>query len=97
MPLKRRLLIIGLGLLGLGLLIIALGPLVMATTLKTWSQRVAAREGLTLEMEQVEAPLLRPVVVKNVHLLTGPGAPFLVDCKAARLAFDLNLYGVFSG
>src|SRR4051812_39533664 len=96
MPLKRRLLIIGLGLLGSALLIVALGPLLVATVLKTWSHRVASREGFNLEMEQIDAPLLRPVVVTNLRLLTASGAPFRVECKATRLSFDLNLYGIFS-
>ncbi|MFL6590091.1 MAG: hypothetical protein ACJ8M4_07965 [Chthoniobacterales bacterium] len=97
MHLKRRLLIIGLGLLGVALLFVALGPLMVATGLRTWSQRVARREGLTLEIEQIEAPLLRPAVAKNVHVLTSPGAPIRVDCQAARIAFDLNLYGILTG
>jgi hypothetical protein len=97
MRLKRRLLIIGLGLLAVAFLIIAPGPFILATALRTWSQRVASREGLFLEIEQIEAPLLHPIVAKNIHLVTTPGAPFRVECKATRLALDFNLYGMFSG
>ncbi len=97
MRLKRRLLIIGLALLAATLLVFALAPFLVATGLRAWSQRVARREGLTLEMEQIKAPLLRPVVVRNLHLLTTPGAPFRVDCKATQLSFDLNLSGIFTG
>src|SRR5438309_1078107 len=97
MRLKRRLLIIGLGLLGLALFAIALSPLILPTAFRTWSRRVASREGLTLEMEQIEAPLLKPVVVKNIRLSTAPGAAFRIECTATRLALDLNLYGAVSG
>ena len=94
---RRRLLTIATILLVAVVVVVALAPFLVATSLRAWAQRVTRREGLTLEIGQIDAPLFRPVVVSKVHLLTGSGAPFRVDCTASRMEFDLNLRAIFTG
>ena len=77
-------------------LIVVLAPVIVANGVRLWAERVARREGLQLQLEQIEAPLLRPVVVRNLRVESGPAAPFLIKCAASRLELDLSLSGIFT-
>jgi hypothetical protein len=94
---KRFLLIFAAALLIVILLAVCFAPLIVATGLRVWAQRAAHREGLRLELGEIEAPFLRPAIIRNVHLHSDPGMPFQLDCTAARLELGLNLSGIFTG
>jgi hypothetical protein len=94
---KRLLLIFAAALLIVILLAVCFAPLIVAGGLRVWAQRAAYREGLRLELGEIEAPFLRPVIVRNVHVRSDPGMPFQIDCTAPRVELGLNLSGIFSG
>ncbi|HVF72539.1 MAG TPA: hypothetical protein VM940_13105, partial [Chthoniobacterales bacterium] len=94
---RRTLVILAAAFLGAAILALCFAPILIASGLRWWAQRATAREGVTLNLGEIDAPLLRPVVVTNLHAVTAPGAPFRVECTAARLEFDLNLYGILTG
>ena len=92
---KRILLVFGAALLIAALVLCA--PILVATAVRLWLSRVAQQQGLRIEMERIEAPYLRPVVVHNLRLTNEPNALFRVEGAISRLEVDLNLIGVFSG
>jgi hypothetical protein len=97
MRLRRPLIWIPAALLIAVVLVVCLAPLIVANGLRFWVERVAQREGLQIQLEEIEAPLLRPVVVRNLRVESRPAAPFLIKCAASRLELDLSLSGIFTG
>src|ERR1051325_6246688 len=97
MPGRRLLLIFAAALLVVILLAVCFAPLIVGGGLRMWAQRAAHREGLRLELGEIEAPFLRPVIVRNLRLRSEPGQPFQIDCAAPRVELGLNLPGIFSG
>src|SRR5205814_9823853 len=97
MRLRRPLILIPAALLVAAVLVIVLAPLIVANGLRLWAERVARREGLQLQFEKIEAPLLRPVVVRNLRIESGATAPFRIKCAASRLELGLSLSGILSG
>jgi len=94
---RRPLILIAAALFAGAALVVVLAPLIVANGVRLWAERVARREGLQLQLERIEAPLLRPVVVRNLRVESGPAAPFLIKCVASRLELDLSLSGIFTG
>lgn len=97
MRLKRNALIIGAALLVAAGVIVALAPLIVASGLRFWAERVARREGWTLQMDAIEAPLLRPVVVRNLQVKSASTAPMQFEFAAARSELSLNIAGILTG
>jgi len=97
MRVRRSLILIPAALLVAAVLLVCLAPLIVANGLRLWAERVARREGFRLQLETIDAPLLRPVVVRNLRVESGPAAPFLIKCTATRLELDLSLSGIFTG
>jgi hypothetical protein len=79
------------------ILALCLAPLIVANGVRLWAERAARREGLQLQLEEIKAPLLRPAVVRNLRVESGPSAPFLIKCTASRLELDLSFSGIFTG
>src|SRR2546430_15399834 len=97
MRLRRPLILIPAALLVAAALAVCLAPLIVANGLRIWAERAARREGLQLQFEKIEAPLLRPVVVRNLRIESGPAAPFRIKCAASHLELGLSLSGIFTG
>jgi len=97
MRLKRSLILTAAGLLVAAGLVVFLAPVIVASGLRFWAERVARREGLRIEFGQIEAPFLRPVVIRNLRLRSEAPAPFQIDCAAPRLEVALNLAGILTG
>src|SRR2546423_3089152 len=94
---RRLLLIFAAALLVAVLLAVCFAPLIVAAGLRLWAQRTAHREGLRLELGEIEAPFLRPVIVRNLRVRSNSGSLFQIDCTAPRVELDLNLSGIFGG
>src|SRR5437868_4036639 len=93
-----RLFIISAAVLLVGaLLVVCFAPLIVAGSLRIWAQRAVQREGLRLEIGEIDAPLLRPVIIRNARVRTDPGQPIQIDCSVSRLELGLNLAGIFTG
>jgi|GEM_PF-525667 len=91
MRFKRFLLLFGASLLVAAILAVCLAPLVVAGGLRLWIARTAQQEGLRIEFEKIEAPLLRPVVVHKLKVTSQADAPFQVKIEAPRVELALNL------
>ncbi len=96
MRLKRSLILTAAGLVVAAVLVVCLAPVIVASGLRFWAYRVARREGLRVEIGQIEAPFLRPVTVRNLRVVSGPGALFQIDCAVARVELELSLAGIFA-
>jgi hypothetical protein len=94
---RRPLILIAVALFIAAGLVVVLAPVIVANGVRLWAERVARREGLQLQFENIEAPLLRPVVVRNLRVESGQAAPFLIKCAASRLELDLSFSGIFTG
>lgn len=96
MRLKRSLILTLAMLLTAAVLVICFAPFLVAGGLRWWAQRAARREGLQLEIGSIEAPLLRPVIVRDVRFKTDATAAFQIDCVASRLEVALNLSAILT-
>lgn len=97
MRLRRPLLIFAATLLAASILVVCFAPLLVAGGLRWWAQRTASREGLRLELGEIEAPFLHPVIIRNLRLRNEPETQFQIDGTAQRLEVGLSLAGIFSG
>src|SRR3954468_9691620 len=97
MRLKRNVLFTSAALLIAALVALCFVPFIVASGLRIWAQRAAQREGLQVEFGEIEAPFLRPVVMRNVRVQSGPKMPFQIEGTAARVELGLNLAGFFNG
>jgi hypothetical protein len=96
MRVKRSLLVTVAVVLLAAALVVCFAPFLVASGLRLWAQRTAQREGLQLEIGKIDAPLLRPVVIRDLRLRTEGAAPFQIDCTASRLEVALNLSAFFT-
>src|SRR2546423_2052421 len=97
MRLRRPVLILTATLLVVSILVVCFAPRLVAGGLRWWAQRAANREGLRLELGEIEAPFLHPVIIRNLRLRNGAEAQFQIDGTAQRLEVGLSLAGIFSG
>jgi hypothetical protein len=96
MRFKRFLILAGGALIVAAILTVLLAPFAVASGLRLWMAHVARQEKLQIQWGQIEAPLLRPVVVHNLRVTTAATAPFRIDAATPRLEFDLNLAAIFT-
>lgn len=96
MRVKRSLLIVVAVSLMAVLFAICFAPLLVASGLRWWVQRVAQREGLLVEIGKIEAPLLRPVIVHDLRFRTKEDAPFQIVGATSRVEAALNLRAIFT-
>src|SRR5690242_5156704 len=97
MSFRKRLLLLILGLLVLAGLDVRLAPFAVARGVRWALEWVARREGLTATMDNVEAPFLLPVRIRNLRLTSKPGAGRAISFEAANVELGLNLRGrIFS-
>ena len=93
----RRLVLISTGALLLVVLVaVCFAPLIVAGGLRIWAQRAAARGGLRLKLGRIEAPFLRPVIVRDLRVRSEPGLPFQIEGSAQRVELALSLAGIFT-
>ena len=97
MRLRRPLLILAATLLAASILAVCFAPLLIAGGLRWWAQRTARQEGLLLELGEVDAPFLHPVIIRNLRLRNESDAQFQINGTAQRLEVGLSLTGILSG
>ncbi|MEY2563691.1 MAG: hypothetical protein QOH88_1884 [Verrucomicrobiota bacterium] len=93
---RKKIFILLASLLGTLVLLLCLAPLLVAGGLRLWAARVGQREGLSIELGKITAPLLRPVVIEKIRVVSQPNAPFGVAMESGRVELDLNLAALFS-
>lgn len=82
------------------LLLIAVGigftPRGVAGAVRGWIWWKARQQGLRVEMGRIEAPLLRPVLIRDFRLTSKDPAPFQLNFIAPQVTVGLNLRALFS-
>ncbi|MEY2480103.1 MAG: hypothetical protein QOI04_1030 [Verrucomicrobiota bacterium] len=96
MPLKTRLLVFLLCLLVVVAAIIFLAPTLVSGAVRVWIWREARLQGLKVELGKIDAPLLRPVVIRGIKIDSRAPGAFSIHLDAARAELQLNLAGIFS-
>ena len=97
MPFRRRLLIASLLAVLISLFVFWIGPTAVATGVRTWLWWQGRRQGLKVEIEKVDAPLLRPVLIQNLHIASANNAPCRIDVKVSEAIVDLQLARILTG
>jgi hypothetical protein len=93
MSFRKRLFVFFLILLVAGALDALFAPFVVARGVRLWVWWIAKQEGLSAEIERIDAPFLRAVTIHNLSVNPGKGAGRDVSLRAARVVVDLNLRG----
>src|ERR1700686_4212215 len=91
MPLKNRVLLPSLLILLVSLLAIWFAPFAVSHSLRLWLWWKAREQKLTVKIDQIDAPFLRPVVVRGFRMTSAPDAAFHIDVNAAQATVNLNL------
>jgi hypothetical protein len=95
MPLtKKRLFGFTLLLLLAGILLFALTPFAVANGLRVWIWWNARQQNLTVKIEAIDAPLLRPAVMRGFHISSSPDSICRIDVSAVRVVVALNLQSI---
>ena len=92
MPLRNRVVLSILLLLLIVVLTIALAPFAVSNGVRLWVWWFARQEGFVATIDKVEAPFLRPIVIRQLHLKSVRDNALRVDVTAAdaRLTLDLK-------
>jgi len=94
MPLKNRLLLASLLILLVSLLAFWFAPFAVSHSLRLWIWWKAREQKLTVKIDQIDAPFLRPVVVRGFRMTSAPDAAFHIDVSAAQATVNLNLKAI---
>ena len=70
---------------------ILFAPSAVSHSLRLWLWWRARQQGLTVKIDKIDAPFLRPVVLRGFHMASAPDAPFHVEVSALRATVGLNL------
>src|SRR2546423_6077713 len=91
MPFRKRLLIF------FGILLLAaagtalFAPFVVANGIRLWLWWSARSEGVSVEIERIEAPFLRDVAIRGLRVKPAKAAPHEVNLQADKVVLDLDL------
>ena len=88
---KTLLLIITLVVLGVTVALVCLAPVAAPALFRVWMNGAASEQNLEVTWSGIEAPLFRPVVLRDVKLRSKPGNPAHVAIDIAHAELDLRL------
>jgi hypothetical protein len=91
MPLRNRLLLGTLLLLLIVTLTIALAPLAISNGVRLWVWWFARQQGFVANIDKIEAPFLRPIVIHGFQLKSSRDDALRVDISAMDARIALNL------
>ena len=97
MPFKNRLFLAGPLILLATLIAILFAPLVVSNGVRLWVWWKARQEGLVVNLDQIDAPLLRPVVIRGCRLRSGPDNAFQFEFIVKQATLDLNFKHILLG
>jgi hypothetical protein len=92
-PRKRRSLVVFVIVLCLAL-ITASAPLMVSKGIRWWLWWKTRGTNVTVTIDAIVTPFLRPILLRGVRVRTAPGAAARVDVSAARVVLGLNLRSV---
>jgi hypothetical protein len=90
MPFRNRFFLASLLVLLAALLAIWFAPLAVSNGVRLWVLWSARQEGLSVNVDQIDAPFLRPVVIRRLHLRSTRDDTLRVDLTATDARFELN-------
>jgi hypothetical protein len=97
MPSKNRLLLAGLLILTATLIAIWFAPFVVSNGVRLWVLWKARQEGLVVKLDQIDAPFLRPVVIRGCRLRSGFDNAFQFEFTVKQASFNLNFKHILLG
>src|SRR6516165_9270503 len=89
---KKRVVRLSLIVLAIALALVLATPFLVAHGVRAWIWWTAREQGLQCTVESIDAPFLRPVELKGIHV-TGNNA-VRTDLRAARVLVSLNLHSI---
>jgi hypothetical protein len=95
MPLKNRTFLIILVIAVVALSAILLAPIAVSNGVRLWVWWFARREGFVATIDGVEAPFLRPIVIRQLHLKSLRDDAVRVDVTVIDTRVVLNLKHIF--
>ena len=95
MPLKSRFLFAGLLLLLAALLAVWFTPFAVAHGVRWWIWWRARQEGFTVNIDKVDAPFLRPVLIRQLRLRNTHDDSLRFDLTITDALFDLDFKHIF--
>jgi hypothetical protein len=87
---KNRLFLISLLVLLLALLALLFAPLILANGVRFWVWWAARQEGFVADIDTVDAPFLRPVLIRRIHLKSKSDDARRVEVTATDVTVGLN-------
>src|SRR6266705_1058965 len=90
MPFKNRLFLASLLILLAALFAIWFTPFTVSSGIRLWVWWRARHEGLVVNIDTIEAPLLRSVAIRGLRVKSAPGNAFRIDLTVTQASLDLN-------
>src|SRR6266496_6698664 len=95
MPLKNRIFLIILVVVIVALAAVLLAPIAVSNGVRLWISWFARQEGFVATIDRVDAPFLRPIVIRQIHLKSVRNNAVRVDVTVLDARVVLNLKHVF--
>src|SRR5436189_5697388 len=90
MSLKTRFLLAALLIVLAALLAMWFSPSAVSSGVRWWAWWKASQEGLVVTIDKIDAPFLRPVVIRGFRVASLPGYAFRIDLTVTQATLDLN-------
>ncbi len=91
MPLRKKLILASLLILLSALFAVLFTPFAVSNGVRLWVWWKARQEGLAVSIDKIDAPFLRPVVIRGCHVRSVPANAFHIDLTVTQAKCDLNL------
>ena len=85
MPFKNRIFLIILVIVMLALAAVLLAPIAVSNGVRLWVWWFARQEGLVATIDGVDAPFLRPIVIRQIHLKSVRGDAVRVESSGGGI------------
>ena len=95
MPFKNRIFLIILVIVIVALAAVLLAPMAVSNGVRLWIWWFARQEGFVATIDKIEAPFLRPIVIRQIHLKSVRDDAVRVDVTVLDARVVLNLKHVF--
>jgi hypothetical protein len=95
MPFKNRIFLIILMILIVALAAVLLAPIAVSNGVRLWVWWFARHEGFVATIDRVDAPFLRPIVIREIHLKSVRDDAVRVDVTVIDARVVLNLKHIF--
>ena len=95
MPLRNRIVLIILVVVAVALAAILLAPIAVSNGVRLWVWWFARHEGFVATIDGVDAPFLRPIVIRQIHLKSARDNAVRVDVTVIDARVALNLKHIF--